>query len=150
MKNLIVVAFLLTLSTSSCNKEDKQTPWVCSPCGTYTGTYDVTIQIPLTNTDTTFIDIPTTIEILSNNNDSVNINFDFSGFSGNPLGMSFLNFKQAYWIDSSIIGMETYTMPFIAEFNFIANCSTNYNRIQGNISISGDAEGDIAFDVIRQ
>ncbi|MFT4969747.1 MAG: hypothetical protein ACI9O4_001498 [Chitinophagales bacterium] len=74
------------------------------PCGIYSGTYRGNIQSPIAGLDTIFTNTQTIITITEGLNYSVNLSFDLSGFFGSPLGTQFINFDQAYWEDSTIVG----------------------------------------------
>jgi hypothetical protein len=143
---------ILFLVLSSCKKEEPlvEEAWECLPCSYYFGSMSGSLQISLAGTDTSFINIPTIIEITEGENDSVNLKIDISGLSPPTSDSMYLYFKQAYWKDYAITDDKfEYASLVYQEANLNATCSYQYEALVGNITLLGAASGVITFETIR-
>ncbi len=130
---------ILFLALASCQKDEAEaTPWVCSPCGTYSITFDATITDLLPNVDTTFYNLPGWIYISLNSKDEIGIQIERSAYNslvyGDSIHVQATFLQNADWLKDTLSVFKP--TQFLDEIYFIATFSNDYQEITGSYGLS--------------
>ena len=125
----------------------------CDVCGTFDGTAGGTIEIPLTQTDTTFTGIVVSAVVTENATaGSYNMGVDISSLLGSPAGTLVPNVDGTLSGSTITITNETYNYSGVADItiNGTVDYDAAFDNISGSLALTDDAIGTMTFTGSRQ
>tara|TARA_B110000459_G_scaffold180979_1_gene208037 strand:+ start:941 stop:2032 length:1092 start_codon:yes stop_codon:yes gene_type:complete len=130
------------------------TPIACQPCGTFDGTMDGNLQIPLTGTDTTFTGVSITAQVDENAGGNYDFSIDMSALLGAPAGTLVPTVEAILSGTTLTITNQNWNYQGIANFGVdgIVDFNSSFSNIlnSSTLTFSGDWTGTINFDGVRQ